>query len=371
MRVLLVAPVPPPYGGMALQARQLETLLRQDGVDVRPFASNFPLPAGLRVLERVPGARTLLRASLIWFRLWRCARQVDVVHILAASWWYFFLAVYPAVIVGRLSSKRVVVNYRGGEAREFFRRCGWLAAPVFKLATAVTAPSEFLAAVIRERFQVPVSIVPNVLDHSLFVFRQRTTIGPRMLVTRHLEKMYDVESVLKAFRGVQQRHPDSSLWIAGGGSEEAHLRSLVSTWNLGNVRFLGEVAHADLAAVYRDCDIYVNASLVDNFPGALLEASAAGLVVVTTGAGGIPFIYETGRTAWIVEPGDWQALAQAIETVLASPDHALEMIREAAAAVRSFEWPQVRQRLFEAYGISVDSLQAGQASLKGARCAAG
>ena len=280
MRVLLVAPAPPPYGGMALQAQQLEKLLRRDGVDVDVFPSNFPLPSGVRFLERVPGVRTLLRAGLIWFRLWPRVRQVDVVHILAASWAYFFLAVYPPVLLGRACGKRVVVNYRGGEAREFFRRYGWLSAPVFNLASAVTAPSEFLATVIRQRFDVPVLIVPNVLDHSLFVYRQRTTMRPRMLVTRHLEKMYDVASVLRAFRAVQARHADASLWVAGSGGEEAHLRSLVSAWDLKNVRFLGEVAHKDLAAVYGECDIYVNASLVDNFPGALLEASAAGLVVV-------------------------------------------------------------------------------------------
>ena len=56
MRVLLVAPVPPPYGGMALQARQLERLLTHDGVAVEVLASNFSLPSWLEAVERVLGA---------------------------------------------------------------------------------------------------------------------------------------------------------------------------------------------------------------------------------------------------------------------------------------------------------------------------
>ena len=350
MRVVLVAPVPPPYGGMALQAQQLAHLLRRDGVTVEVFASNFTLPVALRALEQVPGVRTFLRAVLIWFKLRASVRRADVVHVMAASWLYFFIVVYPAVLVGGAYEKRVVVNYRGGEAREFFRRYGWLAAPVFRLADAVTAPSEFLATAIRERFGIAVSIVPNILDASTFPYRRRTHVRPAMLVTRHLEKVYDIESVLKAFRAVQERHPDASLWIAGGGSEEASLRQLVSEWQLTGVRFLGELTLADVARVYDQCDIYVNASRVDNFPGALLEASASGLVMVTTRAGGIPFIYEDGRTALLVDPGDWQGLAAAVERVLQNQSEALEMTEAALAATRSCDWKEVRARLFEAYG---------------------
>jgi len=371
MKVLLVAPVPPPYGGMALQACQLESLLRHDGLDVELFPSNFALPRMLRPLERVPGLRTLLRAGLIGPKLWSRLGDAAVVHVLAASWLYFFLVVYPAVVVGRARRRRVVLNYRGGEAAAFFRRFGWMLAPAFRLANAVTAPSEFLASAIRRRFGVAVAIVPNILDSSLFSYRQRTTIRAALLVTRHLEKMYDVESVLKAYRLVARAHPDASLWIAGGGSEERRLRSLADAWRLPNVRFLGEVDHQALPAVYADRDIYVNASQVDNFPGALLEASAAGLVVVTTGAGGIPFIYEHGRTALIVEPGDWRQLAAAVEEVLGQPSRAAEMTRAALAIVDACGWSEVRKRLFESYGLPIAAATAAGASLDGASCAAG
>jgi glycosyltransferase involved in cell wall biosynthesis len=369
MRVLLVGPVPPPYGGMALQARQLEQLLRHDGVGVDVLASNFSLPSLLRAAERVPGVRSFLRAVLIWFMLWPRIGRADVVHVMAASWLYFFLTVYPAVLVGRVRRKRVVINYRGGEAREFFRRYGWIASPAFTLAQMITAPSDFLASAIRERFGVAVSIVPNILDSSRFVYRARTEIRPRLLVTRHLERMYDIESVLKAYRLVRARHSDATLWIAGGGSEERHLRNLVAAWGLANVRFLGEVAHEDLPAVYDQCDIYLNGSLVDNFPGALLEASAAGLVVVSTRAGGIPFVYEHARTAWLVDPADWKGLANAVEEVLESPSVALEMTKAALAIVRACDWAEVRTRLYQAYGAGPGT--GAGASLEGARCAAG
>lgn len=342
-----------------MQARQLEKLLRGDEIAVSFFPSNFAFPDRLKFVDGLPGVRTGLRALLIWLKLWGQVRQVEVVHVFAASWWYFFLVVYPAVVVGRLYGKKVVLNYRGGDAKRFFRWFGWAAGPAFHLANVITAPSEFLAHVIRECFCASVSIVPNILDRRAFRYRRRTSIEPKILVTRHLEPAYDIESVLRAFRQVQARNPQASLWIAGTGSQEKHLRTLAGAWDLENVRFLGNVAHADLPAVYDQCDIYLNASRIDNFPSALIEASAAGLVVVSTGAGGIPFIYQNGKTALLVEPGDWQKLALTVQKVLDTPTLALDLADAAAALAQACEWREVRACLYRAYGFATPNAFAG------------
>jgi glycosyltransferase involved in cell wall biosynthesis len=350
-RVLLVAPSPPPYGGMALQARLLEKMLVSDGNEVCFLPANLTLPPWLGWLNRLPGVRTAARALLIWCRFWKLARHVDVVHVLGASWVYFFTIVYPTVLLGRMRGKRVVMNYRGGEAGGFFRRWGWAIQPVFRLADAVTVPSEFLGELIRNRFPVSVRIVPNILNNSKFRYRARTQFQPKLLVTRHLEKIYDVESVLKAFRLVQEQYPQASLWIAGTGSQQKHLRGLVSEWNLNNVRFLGFVAHEDLPGICDQCDILINASRVDNFPSALLEGSAAGLVVVSTSAGGISFMYHHEKTALLVDSGDWRALGLSVIKVLKSPSLASDLAIRAETLARQCEWAEVRKSLYRAYGF--------------------
>lgn len=348
---------------MALQARLLERLLRADGVPVEFFASNFPLPGLLRFLD-IRGVRTLARFSLIWPKLWLATRRSQVVHILAASWLYFYLVVVPAVVVARICGRRTVLNYRGGEAALFFRRHAWVARPVLRLADVITSPSNFLAGVIGEFVGRPVSIVPNIVDLSRFPFRERWPLRPRMLVTRHLERIYDVESVLKAFGRVQQAYPEASLKVAGTGSLEGELRAAAHRWNLKNVEFLGHVPHAQLPGLYEQCDILLNASRVDNFPGSLLEASAAGLVVVSTGAGGIPFVYEHGKTALLVEPGDWQALANAALDVLNHSSLGRDLAAAGAALAGQYSWAEVRARLYGVYGFSVpNDEEAGAARL--------
>jgi glycosyltransferase involved in cell wall biosynthesis len=349
-RIILIAPCPPPYGGMALQARSLHARLCGDGNDACLFASNFPLPWPMRGIDRVPGFRTLLRFALLWPRLSAHMHDRDIVHVLAASWSYFFLVVYPVAMIARVRKKRLVINYRGGEAARFFEKWGWIVKPVFQFADAVTTPSEFLARIIRTRFNVPVQIVPNILDLRAFQYRQRRQFRPALLVTRHLEKMYDIESVLRAFHLIQHRWPEASLTIAGAGSEAHALRNLAAELRLQHVRFLGHVPHSDLPALYDECDILVNASRVDNFPGSLLEASAAGLVIVSTNAGGIPVIYEHEKTALLVEVGDWNSLAAAVERIVSDTVLGVQLTATAARVAAGCDWEEVRRLLYKAYG---------------------
>lgn len=350
-RILLVAPSPPPYGGMAIQAKLMETLLRLDGHHVDFFASNAGFPRLLKPLEQVAYLRAVVRTIVICVRLWKRVKQADVVHILAASRFYFFGVVSPAMIYGRILDKRVVLNYRGGDANQFFRRFGRLVRPVLRLATVLTTPSAFLAQAIYEHFGMTAQIVPNILDSSTFRHKIRTVIRPKLLVTRHLEKIYGVEVALQAFREVQRVYPEASLWIAGTGSQESHLRQLVSDWKLANVRFLGYVAHRDLGAIYDECDLLLNASFVDNFPGALLEAAGAGLVVVSTNAGGIPFMFQHEKDALLVERGDWRGLGAAVCRAIESSSLSQRLTANAASRARKCLWPEVRKSVYTAYGF--------------------
>ena len=133
----------------------------------------------------------------------------------------------------------------------------------------------------------------------------------------------------------------------------SRLRGLAAALNLQNVRFLGQLTHLELAAIYDQCDILLNASQIDNFPGALIEASAAGLVVISSCAGGIPSIYRHEESALLVEVGDWQGLADAVQTVLESPAMAARLTRAALHSVRACDWSEVRKCLYKVYGFDL------------------
>ena len=146
------------------------------------------------------------------------------------------------------------------------------------------------------------------------------------------------------------RHAEALLTVAGTGSQEGRLRELATAWKL-DVNFVGHVQHDDLPALYNDHDIFINASRVDNFPGALVEASASGLAIVSTSPGGIPFMYRHEKDALLVEPGDWQGLADAAERLLASDALARLLISNSLAVARACEWTAVRREVYASYAV--------------------
>jgi glycosyltransferase involved in cell wall biosynthesis len=348
--VEIVAPFPPPNGGMSLQAEKLWECLAAEGIDVELIATNPSPPARLWFVRSVPGLRTMVRETQYLWSLLRKPRTVGIIHHLAASGAYFFLHSVPLLVLGRHRKARLVLNYRGGNAARFLRRWAWLVVPLMRLADQIAVPSEFLQRVFRE-YGLTASLVPNIADTELFSYKQRNTFRPRLIVTRNLEPMYNVECVLRAFHIVQSTFPQAILGIAGTGSEESRLRKRVHEWQLAGVSFYGAVAHRDLPSLYAEHDIFVNASNVDNFPGALLEAACSGLCIVTTRAGGIPDMIRDHVTGLLVNLNDHQALANGVLECLEQQDLARNLARRARTWVEQFAWANVFPKLMECYGL--------------------
>jgi glycosyltransferase involved in cell wall biosynthesis len=96
------------------------------------------------------------------------------------------------------------------------------------------------------------------------------------------------------------------------------LESLCREMGLGGkVTFFGW--KHDLAAVYGDLDVVVNASLNEGTPVALIEALAAARPVVATRVGGTPDLLGGGERGRLVPAGEPKALAEAVlETLTGS-----------------------------------------------------
>jgi L-malate glycosyltransferase len=354
IELLIAAPALQQFlGGQEVQA---ELLLRQwaRDRDVRAtfVAHNPALPHAMRWAERVPMLRTIARVPKRLRALWRAARQSEIVHIFSAAHSSFLVATLPAWCVARLLRRPVVVHYHTGHARDHLNRSR-LARFVLGTSDAVVVPSRYLAEIFAD-YGVRTTIVPNTIDASELRFRERRHIRPHLVCTRNLQARYAVDVVIHAFAMVKRAIPTARLCLAGAGPEEAALRALVAALRLDDVDFRGAVPRERIGEVLDGADVFVNASRVDNMPVSILEAFAAGLPVVTTAAGGIPYMVEHERTGLLSEVGDAAGLARNILRVIDAQTLGWRLARNAHADSSRYQWPGIRAEWLQVYRSVVD-----------------
>ena len=340
LRIAFIAPTLGILGGQGVQAATLAGALRKDGwaLDFIPINPSFP--RGLRWLRRVPYARTLLNEALYLMRL-SALRRADVVHVFSASYWSFLLAPAPAILVARCLGKRIVLNYRSGEADDHLARWGVLVHPLLRVVDEIVVPSEYLRTIFT-RHGYRARVIPNVVDLSRFRYRERGAPEPRLVSTRNLERHYGVDNTLDAFALLKARYPEATLTLAGFGSGERQLRGLAASLGMGGIRFVGRVEPTAMPGVLDTADIFVNSSVVDNQPVSVLEAFASGLPVVSTGTGDIAAMVRDGETGLIVPPDDPTAIVKAVISLLDDPERAARIGRQAATEVEKYTWARVK-----------------------------
>ena len=339
-RLALVAASLDILGGQGVQARLLADALRNDGYEILFVPINPRFPPGLRWLRRRAYARTLLNEALYVPSLLRL-RRVDVVQVFSASYWSFVLAAVPAILAARSLAKRVVLHYHSGEADDHLARWGTLVHPWLRLTDEIVVPSEYLRGVFA-RHGYRARVIRNVVDTSCFRYRERAPLRPRLLSTRNLEPYYRVDNTLEAFALLRAQYPEATLTVAGYGREEGRLRRLAASLGAAGVRFVGRVEPRAMPDLCDQADVFVNSSVVDNQPVSVLEAFAAGLPAVSTGAGDIAAMVRDGETGLLVPPGDPAAMAKAVTSLLENPDRALLIARRARQEVEKYTWPRVR-----------------------------
>ena len=316
-------------------------------VQVAFVPHNPAAPRGLQWTERIPIVRTMVRLPIRLIALWRAAGRSQIVHIFSGAHTSFLLATVPPYSIARLRGRPTLIHYHSGRAQDHLRRSA-LVRYVLRTSDAVVVPSRYLANIF-SFYAIPSLVVANAIDTAELPYRRREVLQPHLVCTRNFEPIYGVDHLVRAFAAIKQDVPSASLQLVGRGSMEAALRALVRDLGVADVEFCGPVPRNRIGDVLDRADVFVNSSRVDNMPISILEAFAAGLAVVSTASGGIPFFVEHGRTGLLSEVGDIGALADNLRRVIADPVLAARIANNARAESSRYEWSVVRAEWLRLY----------------------
>lgn len=160
---------------------------------------------------------------------------------------------------------------------------------------------------------------------------------PVILSVGRLDPPKDQECLIRAVQGV-----DANLELVGEGVNRPFLEQLVADLGMRDrVRFTGAVPHNQIQDCYARADIFAMATHYEGFCIPVLEAMAAGLPTVVCDTEPLPEIL--GGTG-VVVPCDPKHFQQALAQLLACPDEALALGRQAKVRAEALDGALMERR---------------------------
>ncbi|HYZ99778.1 MAG TPA: glycosyltransferase family 4 protein [Acidimicrobiales bacterium] len=328
-------------GGVQAQVLGLARTLRGLGEDVRVLApcDGPPPDAGVTPLGKsVPTASNGSIAPLApdpaaALRTIRALRDeaFDVVHLhepLAPGPTMTTLLFRNAPIIGTF--------HRAGDSRAYTALkpvAAWMARRL-DLRCAV---SKDALATARRALGGEYELVFNGIEVERFAKATPTpSVGPTILFVGRHEERKGLAVLLAALDALP---PDVRVWVGGTGPQTEALRAAYA--GDPRIEWLGRLTEAEVASRMRGADVFCAPSLHgESFGVVLLEAMAAGAVVVASALEGYGNVATDGVDALLTPPGDADALGRALARAL--DDSRLRADLLATAELRAQEFSMVR-----------------------------
>ena len=185
-----------------------------------------------------------------------------------------------------------------------------------------------------------------------------TTTTRRVLFCGSWTWMKGVSILVPVFERLAAADPEATLTAAGTGVGPDAVRALFSPAVRDRVTVLPDVSHDEILATMRRHDLLLATSLFEGFGTVVIEAMAVGLPVVAAAVGGALDHVVTGKTGYLVPPGDVDGFVGACRSLLASSASERRKLATAAAeAVSVLAWPRVASATLAAYADALKELQ--------------
>ena len=197
-----------------------------------------------------------------------------------------------------------------------------------------------------------VHLIPPGVDPSLFEGPFEDPFAgirrPRVLFVGRLAPQKGVSTLVEAAGLLKD--PSARILLVGDGPERPKLERDAERLGVDDrLHFVGFFAHDRLPAVFAHADLLVLPSLYEELGTVLLEAMQAALPIVASKTGGIPDVIDNGVNGMLVPPGDPEALARAIDCLLADRKLACRLSEGAQERAKDYDWEVLAERVLRVY----------------------
>lgn len=343
-------------GGVQNQVMALARTLRATGIEVRvlgpcdgpppatfvtPLGNSLPTAANGSIAPLAPDPSASLRTirALI-------DEQFDVLHL------HEPYAPGPTMTALVMRSAPIVATFHAAGHSSSYE----LLSPLIRRWGAGNITHQVVVS--EDALKLVTTAVPGeyeLLYNGIELQRYRTaepypTDGPTIFFCGRHEERKGLDVLLQA---MPRLGTDVRLWVAGSGPDSDRLRTTYG--GDARIEWLGQVSDDDKFRRLRGADVFCAPSLRgESFGVVLIEAMAAGATVVASSLDGYRNVATDDVDALLVEPGDADALADALNRVLADPALASRLRAAGDRRAEDFSMDRLAARYAEIYAEIAD-----------------
>jgi glycosyltransferase involved in cell wall biosynthesis len=355
LRVCLVAPLPPPLGGMGNWTRLVRRFAEtRPGVEL----SIVDISPRWRAIDDLAGWKRILGGGLqllrdywrFWRILWRCP---GVIHLTTPGQ----LAVVrdlAILITARVAGIATVYHLHFGRVPQIaanptfeWRMLAW----AIGLADVVIAIDPATAEAVQHHLpQTRTVRLPNGIDLAALPAEPVASQPPTVLFLGWVIPTKGVYELVEAW--AQLKPKEWRCRIVGPGSPQCR-DELQERFQPELLEFLPEQTHDEAMRLMAAASVFVLPSYTEGFPNVIIEAMAMGKAIIATDVGAMPEMLD-GGCGVVVPARDTQALRDALARVLADPELRAAMgIRAMAKARQEYAMDRVFDQLEDLWRASI------------------
>jgi len=215
--------------------------------------------------------------------------------------------------------------------------------------TVITLTEQGRQELVRYRRRDRVAIVPNGVDLAEFVPTPEASPDFDVIFSGRIERRKGSRPMVEVCRRLVAAHPRIRIAIVGYGDDDDFVRTGLAELK-DNVVLYGKAPFSEMVGHYRRSKVYVSTSYYEGLPGTCLEAMAMGLPVVVWDLLFYRDLVVRGMTGLTAPVNDTGALVDSVSRLLADPERAAAMGRNARQAVRDrYDWRRLSGRLLSVY----------------------
>ena len=250
-----------------------------------------------------------------------------------------------ASFIGKLLGKKIIMHLHNGTLPDFIKRFPRWSKSVLNRADSFVAPSEYLVRAFNS-IGFDVDEIPNVLDISLYPFKLREKIAPKLFWMRSFHRYYNPQMALRVLSKLKNEFPAASLVMAGKDKgDEPKIKQMATDLGLReSIIFPGFLDMEGKTEEGAKADIFLNTNTVDNMPVGIIEAWAMGLPVTATNVGGIPDMLIDGENGLLVPENDCDAMVSSISKLINHSALTKKLSSQGRKSAERCSWESVHPR---------------------------